>query len=105
MIIVYDSVKTWREVVDEYPAIGGVWIRGDWEYESVEGVRCPVCELTDDPVVTPAMDAMGRCAQCHPFGEEALKEFSEYWAEYFKDGRIAIVEKLPEDWEAVDAEG
>lgn len=98
MIILYDSLKTWREVVDEYPVIGGVWIRGDWEYEDVEGVRCPVCELTPEPVVTPAMDAMGRCAQCHGFDEEALAEFSEYWADYVKDGRIQILDSPPADW-------
>lgn len=104
MIILYDSLKTWREVVDEYPVIGGVWIRGDWIYESVEGVRCPVCELTPEPVVTPAMDAMGRCAQCHPFDEEALAEFSEYWATWIADGRVQIMDRLPEDWESPDVE-
>lgn len=98
MIILYDSLKTWREVVDEYPVIGGVWIRGDWKFEDIEGVKVPLFELTEEPVVAPAMDAMGRCAQCHPFGEEALKEFAEYWADYVADGRLQILEGLPADW-------
>ena len=104
MIILYDSLKTWREVVDEYPVIGGVWIRGDWVYENIESVKVPMFELTPEPVVTPAMDARGRCAQCHPFDDESMAEFEAYWSEFFKDGRLTWGEKLPEDWEAMEDE-
>lgn len=98
MIILYDSLKTWREVVDEYPVIGGVWIRGDWKFEDIEGVKVPVCELTEEPVVTPAVANDGRRLNSHAFDEKALAEFSEYWADYIKDGRLQILEGLPADW-------
>ena len=98
MIILYDSLKTWREVVDEYPVIGGVWIRGDWEYEDIEGVKVPVCKLTDEPVVIPAISNDGRRMNSHAFDEEALKEFQEYWADYIADGRVQILKEMPADW-------
>lgn len=98
MIILYDSLKTWREVVDEYPVIGNVWIRGDWRYETVEGVKVPVYELTDEPVVKPAIANDGRRLNSHDFDEGALKEFAEYWADYIADGKVQILDKLPADW-------
>lgn len=98
MIILYDSLQTWHEVVDEYPVIGGVWVRGDWEYEDVEGVPVPTPGLTSEPVVTPAVASDGRRMQCHDFGDEELQEFREYWADWIADGRIQILDSPPEDW-------
>lgn len=98
MIILYDSEETWREVVDEYPAIGGVWIRGDWKYEYVEGVKVPVFELTPEPVVIPAIANDGRRLNSHAFDEDALAAFSEYWSEFIAAGKVRILDSPPADW-------
>ena len=52
--------------------------------------------------VTPCVAGDGACSLMHPWSDEDMAEFEAYWQEYFKDGRLAWGEKLPEDWEAME---
>jgi hypothetical protein len=99
-VIVYADEATWRTVADEYPAIGGVQIRGDLVREDVDGVLVPVDppRLTDAPVVIPAIANDGRRMQSHAFGEEALAAFTEYWSEFIASGKMQILDSPPADW-------
>lgn len=99
-VIVYADEQTWRTVIDEYPAIGSVQIRGDLVREDVDGVLVPVDppRLTDVPVVTPAIANDGRRMQAHTFDEDALAAFTEYWAAFIADGRVRILDSPPADW-------
>ncbi len=99
-VIVYADETTWRTVADEYPAIGQVQIRGDLVREDVDGVMVPVDppELTEQPVVRPAVASDGRRMQCHGFSEEDLEAFREYWADEIKAGKVQILDAPPADW-------
>ena len=54
--------------------------------------------------VTPCVAGDGACSLMHPWADEDMAEFEAYWQEYFKDGRLAWGEKLPEDWEAMESD-
>lgn len=54
--------------------------------------------------VTPCVAGDGACSLMHPWADEDMAAFEVYWQDYFKDGRLAWGEKLPEDWEAIPDE-
>ena len=89
-VIVYDSEDTWRRVVEEYPAIGGVKLRGDMVRSDTDGAL--------QPTVTPAVASDGRRMQCHDFNTNDFDSFKEYWADLIAEGKIQILSSPPADW-------
>jgi hypothetical protein len=99
-VIIYADEATWRTVADEYPAIGGVQIRGDLVREEIDGILVPVDppQLTAEPVIMPVISNDGRRMQSCNFGNDDLAAFQEYWSAFIADGRIQILDAPPSDW-------
>lgn len=102
MILIYRDKATFDSVREETPFIGTCHIRGDFVRDE-KGVPIKA-ELTKAPVVSAPCDKLGRYVQCHPWSDEDMAEFEAYWSEFFKDGRLAWGEGLPEDWEAMESD-
>lgn len=47
---------------------------------------------------SPAIDATGRCAICHPFSEDELQQMAVLWEEEIGTGEIEFHDSLPENW-------
>jgi hypothetical protein len=79
----------------------GIWL---WLGPPVVPGDSDFIESIGDPDGTPNMvqyieAADGRCAICHPFGDDDMAFFTEYCASGISSGDIQLLDALPEDWE------